>query len=139
MGPSRISPGAASLLEARGEVDGLARHEGRVARLVDDQLSGLDPDSSLEAELVDGAPHGERSTRGALGIVLVRLRNPECGKYRVAGELLHDPAVERHAVRDLLEELGHAAPHDLRVGARDDARRVDEVHEQDRGELALHA
>ena len=71
-------------------------------------------------------------------VVLVRLRNAERGENGVAGELLDDAAVQRDAVGDRLEELVDAAPHDLGIGARDDARRVDEVHEQDRRELSLH-
>ena len=51
----------------------------------------------------------ERRPDGALGVVLVRLRDAERRHHGVAGELLHDPAVRDHAVRDAVEELLHAA------------------------------
>ena len=54
------------------------------------------------------------------------------------GELLDDAAVLRHALRDRLEELVHAASHDLRIGAGDQPCRVDDVDEQHRCELSLH-
>ena len=38
----------------------------------------------------------------------------------------------------LVEEPRHAAAHDLRVGARDERGRADEVDEQHGGELAFH-
>ncbi len=137
--PEQDLAGRGGLLEPGGHVDGLARDERRVGRLVDDELAGLDPDPGLESELVDRAAHGERRARGALGVVLVGLWNPERGEHGVAGELLDDPAVERDAMRDRLEELGHAAANDLGIGARDHAGRVHEVHEEDRRKLSLHA
>ena len=130
--------GCGRLLEAGREVDGLPGDEGRVARLVDDELARLDADARHQAELVHGAAHRERRACGPLGVVLVRLRDPEGRENGVAGELLDDAAVERDAVGDALEELAHAAPHDLRIGAGDDAGRVDQVHEKDRRELSLH-
>ena len=66
----------------------------------------------------------ERGANRALGVVLVRLRDPEGGHDRVAGELLDDPAVRDHAVRDAVEERLDTAAHDLRIGARDERRRV---------------
>ena len=69
----------------------------------------------------------------------MRLRDPEGGHDGVAGELLDDPAVRDHAVRDAVEERLDTAAHDLRIRARDERGRVDEVDEQDRGELAFHA
>ena len=82
---------------------------------------------------------GQRGANRALGVVLVRLRDPEGGHHGVAGELLDDPAVRGHAVRDALEVRLDTAAHDLRIGARDERRRVDEIDEQDRCKLAFHA
>ena len=124
-------------LEPRREVHRLARRECRL-RAVDDDLAGLDPDAGLELELVHGRAHRERGARGAERVVLVRLRNAERGHHGVAGELLDDAAVLHDALRDGLEEPRDAAAHDLRVGARDEPGRVDDVDEQHRCELSLH-
>ena len=126
------------LLQTSGDVDGLAGGEGRVA-VVRDHLARLDPDPRLELELVHAVQDREAGPNGALGVVLVRLRDPEGGHHSVAGELLDDPAVRGHAVRDALEVRLHAPPHDLGIGAGDERGRVDEIDEQDRGELAFHA
>jgi hypothetical protein len=88
---------------------------------------------------VDGIEDREPRAHAALGVVLVRLGDAEGRHHRVAGELLDDPAVRDHAVRDALEVGLHTTAHDLGIGARDERGRVDEVHEQDRGELAFHA
>ncbi len=125
------------LLEASREVHGLACGE-RGVRVLDDELAGLDADPRLEPELFDGMPDPERCAGGALCVVLVRLRNAKSGKHRVARELLDDPPVQRDAVRDLLEELVHATPDDLRIRAGNEARGVHQVHEQHCRELALH-
>ena len=137
-GPISSCPGSAGLLQARRDVDGLAGGEGRVA-VVGDDLAGLDADAGLELELVHRVEDRERRAHGALGVVLVRLRDPEGRHDRVAGELLDDPAVRDHAVRDPLEEGLDAAAHDLGIRAGDERGRIDEVDEQDRGKLAFHA
>jgi hypothetical protein len=125
------------LLQPRREVHGLAGDERRVG-VLDHDLARLDPDPGLQAEVSDGLAHRERRPRRALRVVLVRLRNAERSEHRVAGELLHDAAVEGHALRDHLEEAVDAPPDDLRVGGRDEARRVDEIDEQHGGKLSLH-
>ncbi len=124
-------------LETRREVDRLSRRKRRLGAL-DDHLAGLDPDPRLEIEPVDRVAHRQRCSCGALRVVLVCLRDAERGHDGVAGELLDDAAVLPDALRDRLEELVHAAPHDLRVGAGDELCRVDDVDEQHRCELALH-
>jgi hypothetical protein len=88
---------------------------------------------------VHAVQNGQRGANRALRVVLVRLRDPEGGHHGVAGELLDDPTVRRHAVRDALEVRLHAAPHDLGIGTRYERGGVDEIDEQDRGELAFHA
>ena len=125
------------LLEAGGDVDGLAGRERGVAGAGHD-LAGLDADPSLELELVDALEDLERSADGALRVVLVRLRNAEGGHHGVARELLDRTAVALDAARDAVEELRHAPAYDFRVARRDERRRVDEVDEQDRGEFSFH-
>ena len=125
------------LLQTRGHVHRLTCHERRVARLVDDELAGLDPDPGCRPSS-SRRPHRQRGTGRALASSSCACGNAEGREHGVARELLHDAAVQRDAVRDRLEELVHASPYDLGIGARDEARRVDEVDEQDRRELALH-
>ena len=137
-GPTRISFGSALLLEARGEVDGLAGRERRVA-VVGDDLAGLDADPRLEAELLDALERRDRRADGALGVVLVRERHAEGGHDGVAGELLDRAAVRDDAVRDLVEEAADAPADDLGIGVGDELRRGDEVDEEHGCELALHA
>ena len=78
------------LLQAGGQVDGLAGGEGRVAGARHD-LAGLDADPRLELEVVDRLEDPECGPDGALGVVLVRLRDAEGGHDGVAGELLDLP------------------------------------------------
>ena len=124
-------------LEPRCQVDRLTRRERRLGA-VDDDLAGFDPDPGLELEVVDRFAHGEGCSRGSLRVVLVRLRDAERGHDSVARELLDDTAVLRHALRDRLEELVHAASHDLRIDSGDQPCRIDDVDEQHRCQLALH-
>ena len=125
------------LLEAGGEVDGLAGGEGGVA-VVGDDLARLDPDPGLEAELLHLLEGREAGAHGALGVVLVRERDAEGGHHRVAGELLDRAAVRDDAVRDLVEEPVHTPAHDLGIGVGDELRGRDEVHEEDGCQLPLH-
>jgi hypothetical protein len=80
----------------------------------------------------------ERGPDGALGVVLVGLRDPERRHHGVAGELLHRPAVGLDAARDGVEPGRHAAAGDLRILRRDELRRADEIGEEHRCELAFH-
>ena len=66
------------------------------------------------------------------------LRDAKGGEHGVAGELLHDAAVNGDAVGHTVEELGHPAADDLRIGARDELRRIDDIDEQNRRQLALY-
>ena len=130
--------GLRNLLEPSGERDGLAGGERGVAVLGDD-LTRLDADPRLQLELFHGVEDPEARAHRALGVVLVRLRDPEGRHDRVTRELLDDPAVRGHAMRDLVEERLDAAAHDLGIRTGDQRGRIDEVDEQDRGELAFHA
>ena len=126
------------LLEPCGDVHRLARRERRVPLLLGDDLARLDADAGLEVERPHPLERGEPGADGALGVVLVRERDPEGGHDGVAGELLHRAAVRDDAVRDLVEEARDAAPDDLRIDAGEQLRRVDEVHEEHGCELPLH-
>ena len=102
------------LLQAGREVDRLAGGEGRVAGVGHD-LAGLDADPRLELELVDRVEDPERSPHGALGVVLVRLRDAEGSHDRIARELLDLPAVSLDASRDTCRRTasrGGARPRD---------------------------
>ena len=131
-------PGLRGLLEPCRERDRLAGGERRIA-VLDDHFARLDAHARLELELLDRVEDREPGANGALGVVLVRLWDAEGGHDRVAGKLLDDPAVRDHAVRDAVEERLDTPPHDLRIGARNERGRVDEVDEQDRGKLAFHS
>ena len=80
----------------------------------------------------------ERGADCPLRVVLVRERDAERRHDGVAGELLDDAAVGGDAVRDLVEEARQARADDLRIRARDELRRADEVDEENRRELSLH-
>ena len=96
-------PGLGDLLEPRRDVDCLAGCERRVG-LVRHDLPRFDPDPRLEAEPVDGVEDRHGGADRALGVVLVRRRNPERRHDGVAGELLDDAAVRGDALRDVLED-----------------------------------
>ena len=81
----------------------------------------------------------ERRAKGALRVVLVRERDAERGHDGVAGELLDGAAVRHDAARDVVEVVVDALPDDLRIGARDESRGVDEIDEQDGRQLPFHA
>src|SRR5207248_11215002 len=59
--------GLGLLLQAGGEVDGLARRECRLRLVLRHDLAGLDPDARLEAELPHALERRERGPDGALG------------------------------------------------------------------------
>ena len=71
--------------------------------VVDDDLARLDADPRLEIQLVHLLEHRKGGAHGALGVVLVRLRRPECRHHGIAGELLDRTAVPLDALRSALE------------------------------------
>ena len=129
--------GSGRLLQPRGHVHRLAGRERRVG-VVGDHLARLEPHPGLEAERLHRVEDRERRAHAALGVVLVRLGDAERRHHGVAGELLDDPAVGDHAVRDAVEEPRHAAPHDLRIAGGNEPGGVDEVDEEDCRELPFH-
>jgi hypothetical protein len=129
---------AGGLLQPRGEVHSLPCCERRLG-VVDDDLARFDPDPRFELEIVHGSAYCERCACRAKSIVLMRLGHPERRHDRIARELLDDASVLLHAARDHLEEPRDAAPDDLRVRAPHEPCGIDDVDEQNRCELALHA
>ncbi len=79
-------PRLGRLLETGGDVQRLARGEGRVA-VLDDHLARLDPDPHRKLA-VAGLDDRDGRAHGPLGVVLVRGRDAEDGEDGVAGELL---------------------------------------------------
>ena len=140
------------LLEARRHVHRVAAHHQLAARscfAAGHDLARVDADPQPDLGVVplehafrehpERVAHRQRRAHGPLGVVLVGLRDAEGRHDGVAGELLHDPAVGDHAMGDALEEGLDTAAHDLGIGAPYEGRRIHEVDEQDRGELAFHA
>ena len=136
-GPEHDLARRGRLLQARGDVDGLAGRERRVG-VVDDDLARLDADPRLEPELVDLVEDRERGAHRALRVVLVRPRHAERGHHGVAGELLDRAAVLLDLLGRVLEVARHAPADDLRVAGAEQRRRVDEIDEDHGCELALH-
>jgi hypothetical protein len=125
------------LLEARRQVHRFSGGERRVP-LVDDDLAGLDAHPYFEVQLADGLSHAERRPGGALGVVLMRLRDAERREHGVPRELLDDASVHGDAVRDTVEELRDAPANNLWIGPGHELRRVDDVDEQDGRKLSLY-
>ena len=117
VGPIKDLSRSRNLLEPCRQVHGFAGGE-RGVRVLDDELAGFDADPCFEPELFDRMPDQERCPGGALRVVFVGLRHAKLGENNVTRELLDDATVQRDAVRDLLEELIHAAAHDLRILSR---------------------
>ena len=95
---------ARCLLEARGDVDGIAGDEPLAGRRVaGNDLAGVhpgadrEPNAPLPLELVVQhilrAPHARGGAHSAQRVVLVELGQPEDGHDRVPDELLDDAAV----------------------------------------------
>ena len=83
------------LLEPRRDVHRIA-DDVRVV-VADDDLSRVDGDAEAEvgdAELAEGALHGDRGAHGVEGVVLAHARHAEGGHHAVAEEL-HDGAAVR--------------------------------------------
>ena len=130
-------PGLGALLEPSRDVQRLAGGERRVA-VLDHDLACLDPDPHRQVG-VSGLDDRDRGPDRALGVVLVRRRDAEHGDDGVARILLHGSAERLDVAAGAVEEARDPPPDDLRVGRRDERGRVDEVDEQRRRELALHA
>ncbi len=146
---SRVGGG----LQASRGVHRVAREHAVVgaggALQVDQHLAGLDADAHRElrlalagerpVQLAQHRLHLEGRTHGALGVVLVGLRDAEHGEHRVAHELLEVSPVARDLLRQPIERAAHDRLHDLGVFLLGERGRADEVGEQRRRELPLHA
>ena len=129
--------GDGGLLEARRHVDGIAGRE-TLLRARDD-LPGIDPDASLDAELGQCREYLGRRADGAQRVILVEHRNPEHGHHRVADELLHRPAVPLDDRLDPLEVAVEDRAERLGVDRFPERGRAGDVAEDHRDDLALLA
>ena len=144
---------AGELLEARGDVDGVAERVPGVVPVVavlldaDDDRPRVHADTDRERDAVgrldllrvlgQRALDGERGAQGALGVVLVRDGDAEERQHLVADEL-------RHGAVEAPDLLGHD-PHDLvdqelralRAELLRDRRRADDVRDEHRDDPPL--
>jgi hypothetical protein len=118
--------GPGGLLEARRDVDGVARRERRACRRIAcehlarvDARPDLDADAAIALELVvqtgDCVADVDDCASGAEGVVLVDDRDAEDSHDRVADELLHPSAVALERLRDRLEVPRHHPAKRLRI------------------------
>ena len=146
--PVRLFPDEDSVhrrgrLEPCGGVDHIARRH-RLSRLRpgvdgDERLTGVDPDSHLDALVGRPLADRERRTDRTLRVVLVRDRRTEDRHRRVADELLHGAAVAfelRTYAGVVAAELGGDV---LRVELLRARGEADQIGEQDRDDLPLPA
>ena len=132
-------PGLGGLLEPRGDVDGLAGGEGRVA-VVRDDLARLDPDPRLELELV------ARASRIASPARTARSASSSCACGMPKAAMTASPANFSTIPPCVITQCETRSK---KVWTRrrttsgsapvTSAGRIHEVDEQDRGELAFHA
>ncbi len=118
------------LLEAGGDVDGIAGHE-RLALPAHDDLAGVDPDPGLQLVRCDRLAHLGGGADGPQSVVLVGHRNPEDGHDRISHELLDGAAVTLDDRAEILEVAAHARAQRLRIGGLPERSRADEVAEED--------
>ena len=128
------SPASCRLLEAGGDVDGVSRYE-RLALASDDDLAGVHADPRLEPVGCHSFAHLPGRAYGAECIVLVRDGDAEDGHDRVADELLDRAAVALEDGAQVLEVPAHARAERLGVGRLAEARRADEVAEENGDDL----
>ena len=138
--------GACRLLQPRGDVDGIAGHEGLAARRVTrDDLAGVDADPQRDRladpplELLvqhgEASLHLERGPARAQRIVLMGFRHAENGQHCIADELLHGATVPLERGPHLVEVREHQAPHRLRVDLLAECGRARQVTEHERRQL----
>ncbi len=94
------------LLEARGHVDRVARHQPFFG--AGHHFAGGEADPCLQAELWQRVSHLRRRADGAKRVVLMEHRYAEDGHHRIPDELLHRPPV---ALDDRLHPLEVAREH----------------------------
>ena len=135
------------LLQARGDVDGIAGHERLAGRRVaGHHLAGIDARPQADAHAVIaqhvGVDHLERLVElgrrpdGAQGIVFVDARHAEDRHHGVADELLDRPAMPLEDLPGGGEGAPQDAPHRLRIETLAHGRGARHVAEQDGHGLA---
>ena len=112
-----------------------------MVRISGDHLAGVDTDShrqtgadralDLEAQVCDCLAQFDGGAKRSHSVVLVQDGDSEDGHDRVADELLDGPPVALQNSRRRLVVPGHHVPQLLRVVPLSDARRVDDVAEED--------
>ena len=132
------------LLQARGDVDGIAGDEEVAAgRAGGQHLAGADADADRDAlglrpalvPALQAPEHAAGSAHGPQRIVLVGRRHAEHGHDRVADELLDRAALRRDLLGHRREVVGHHRPHVLGVHLLRARGRADDVREEHRDEL----
>jgi hypothetical protein len=117
------------LLQARGDVDGIARRQPLLGAR--DDLARADTDSPLDPELREPVAHLHRRPQGPQRVVLVYGRHAEHRHHRVADELLDRAAVTFDDRLHPLEVARQQRPQGLgvkRLAQRGRAGHVAEEH-----------
>ena len=131
------------LLEAIGDVHGVARDEGpSFARRADDDVSRVHTDAELELateEAVHPLLHRQRRMQRALGVILERSRSTEHRHDSVTGELLDRATRELDLLAHRVVEGFELCSHALRVAIAGVGGRADQIGKENRDELALLA
>ena len=138
--------GAGRLLEPRRDVDCIAGGELlRGDGVAGDDLAGVDPSPHFDANAVVllelGVQLNERSSHvdggadGSERIVLVQRRQSEHGHDRVADELLDGAAVALERALHRIEVARHHSAEQLGIEPLAEARRPDDIAEDDRHDL----
>ena len=125
------------LLEASGDVDGIARCEPLLGSGHD--LARRDADAALDPELGEGLAHLDRGAQRAQRVVLVQHRDAEDGHDCVADELLDRAAVALDDRLHALEVAREQRPQCLRVERLAELGRAGDVAEEHGHRLALLA
>ena len=127
--------GRGRLLEARCDVDGVARREPLFTPGHD--LARVDPDPRLHAEVRQSVSHFESRTDCAEGVVLVHERHSEHGHDRIADELLYRSTVRLDDGLHPLEVAGEEGAQRLGVSRLAERSPTGHVAEDDGDCLAL--
>ncbi len=102
-----------SLLQPRGHVDRVARHQTFFG--AGHHLAGGEADPRLKAELGQRVAHLRHSADGAKRVVFMEHRYAEDGHDCIPDELLHRPAVVLDDLLHPFEVVGEQPPERLRV------------------------
>jgi hypothetical protein len=132
------------LLQARGDVDRVARDEEVAARRAGGQhLAGAHADADADrlglgpahVPALQAPEHAAGGAHGPQRVVFMGRRHAEDGHDRVADELLDRAALRRDLLGHCREVVGHHRPHVLGVHLLCARRRADNVREEHGDEL----